>query len=1351
MSNSINTLSPNFRDILLNRNIISNIITDNGLSGLLNGIGYPTQIENIPTTVRQGNSISNTNSIFRNSNTKNNSVQANTTSYRNISINYIPSPVIRNRNENTFYSQISDDSPVYKDLNVIQNQFQGDDDDYRKVTINYIPKDGSVTYSPYLDERGNLNVGGPSTQPFDILGSVLQGGGIGFNPNGGNLVPDYDVRSSLSGRILNSVGIINDTKLGQLSGKYLLTAIGNNVAFNIQDNTIGKVNLNPLSLINGNDFIIPNYKITVAKGNTGIAVDLLERMSGFKTPVSLLSEDSSIFTFNSKNYIPSPNISRANSMIANTGKGQVLALFNNINSNLNPNLIGRRNGYAPGYSDSRVSKGQNTSDGINPNLYAFDDGFGGVIDLLNSNISVDFNNDNSSTKDEFDPNTPISQSAYRLEGLINNSGFNESPNDFNGKGDDGGNVKQYIWGDTTNANAPGKRIFGDIDFNRKTLLGRTKKLFDSNKMRTIVSGKAVGAMNSTEINSVIRNSGGAAGFMSKASGVLSEKALRSNSALDDSESVFCRVWTTFDRYDQIQDLQKKRGLDELGRKSGNPDSVKNSVLEDFGFVKIGPYVDDDHVNGVKKFMFSIENLAWADDIDKLIPCEIGNGDPISGTKGRIMWFPPYDITFNESTSVNWDKSNFIGRGEPIYTYNNSERTGTLSWKIIIDHPNYVNFLRKEPGVTNDEIASFFAGCLEMKNIREDLLTAEENRDIEVDEAPVIIEEPEPEPPKEVKFSVYFPNDSASIIEYKVGEFSFSYEDGKYKDERYIDYDVDPEGNGKNQTKGIIGGLGTITPEKAYVSTKLQPWPDKTDFGLNVKPVLIGDKEVRRGLRDSDFIPSLTNYLTKECKYCKIKITAYASQQGIKSDKETKEKRNLTLSKARAESIESWFKANIQLEGTETPLLEERIISTIGEGQLINNGCLPRGVKGGPSPVDSKPCKEDRRADVIIYYDKTLEPVKPIPQPKKIKKRETKKTTSIPISRFFTECDYFERLKRDDRFIYDEISQKLKHFHPSFHSITPEGFNSRLTFLQQCTRQGSMKKIVEKYDGANEIPENLAFGRPPVCILRIGDFYHTKIIIDNLSIDYDPLVWDLNPEGVGVQPMIANITISFSFIGGSSLNGPLSRLQNAISFNFFGNTEIYDPRADRIQLKKNENKVISGIFPNELVIETNITQSDIPLNENDKNQEDALINENSKSENTSSENNEEDLKEKGLRISKSNFTYDFNSTNIIQRGTLEFTIITNEELKNESYNIEISIYDEQTNEIKQKEVVTYTKGILSKDYSFFLGFTPEKTINKIDNTVIDINFRYGIRAKVTENNYIFSFSLSESLNKVVKVF
>ena len=62
-------------------------------------------------------------------------------------------------------------------------------------------------------------------------------------------------------------------------------------------------------------------------------------------------------------------------------------------------------------------------------------------------------------------------------------------------------------------------------------------------------------------------------------------------------------------------------------------------------------------------------------------------------------------------------------------------------------------------------------------------------------------------------------------------------------------------------------------------------------------------------------------------------------------------------------------------------------------------------------------------------------------------------------------------------------------------------------------------------------KNLAFGRPPVCILRVGDFFHTKIIIESMSITYkkDAIMWDLNPEGIGVQPMYADISLNIKIL------------------------------------------------------------------------------------------------------------------------------------------------------------------------------------------------------------------------------
>jgi hypothetical protein len=197
-----------------------------------------------------------------------------------------------------------------------------------------------------------------------------------------------------------------------------------------------------------------------------------------------------------------------------------------------------------------------------------------------------------------------------------------------------------------------------------------------------------------------------------------------------------------------------------------------------------------------------------------------------------------------------------------------------------------------------------------------------------------------------------------------------------------------------------------------------------------------------------------------------------------------------------------------------------------------------------------------------------------PQSEVTKNDPTKKTsptarkdlTKRLARKLLTECNYFEMVRQENPMIYDGIKSKIQHFHPTFHSITPEGLNARLTFLQQCMRPGDTIPTVSKNDNGTENllyndVTNSVFGAPPICVLRIGDFFHTKIVIDSLSIKYEDGRFDLNPEGIGVQPMIADVTLSFNFIGGHGLAGPIAQLQNALSFNYYANTEMYDERAE----------------------------------------------------------------------------------------------------------------------------------------------------------------------------------------------
>ena len=209
-------------------------------------------------------------------------------------------------------------------------------------------------------------------------------------------------------------------------------------------------------------------------------------------------------------------------------------------------------------------------------------------------------------------------------------------------------------------------------------------------------------------------------------------------------------------------------------------------------------------------------------------------------------------------------------------------------------------------------------------------------------------------------------------------------------------------------------------------------------------------------------------------------------------------------------------------------------------------------------ASSQKIKEESEIDILKNgIKKTPIPPKVIGITSKLKEGIAKKI----IRGLLNESSYFEMIKQDSPMVYDSIKEKIKYFNPAFHSMTPEGLNSRLTFLQQCVRPGDTIPVIGP-DGKPRFNDalNTSFGTPPILVLRIGDFYNTKIVPTSLGISYDPLLFDLNPEGIGVQPMVAKITMGFNFIGGSGLQRPIEQLQNALSFNYYANTEIYDERA-----------------------------------------------------------------------------------------------------------------------------------------------------------------------------------------------
>ena len=188
---------------------------------------------------------------------------------------------------------------------------------------------------------------------------------------------------------------------------------------------------------------------------------------------------------------------------------------------------------------------------------------------------------------------------------------------------------------------------------------------------------------------------------------------------------------------------------------------------------------------------------------------------------------------------------------------------------------------------------------------------------------------------------------------------------------------------------------------------------------------------------------------------------------------------------------------------------------------------------------------------------------------------------MPNTRYENEAEYFGTLEHTDPLLFRSLTQKFKYFNPAYHSLSPEGFNARLTFLHQCTRQGQTQEL-RKANNYVGTASNLAFGRMPVCVIRIGDFIHTRAIIQNMTIQYGSasgIMWDLNSEGAGVQPMYAKISLGITLLGGQSLGAPITRLQNAISFNYYANTEVYDNRADvaHYQAREKGDKRLDNVY------------------------------------------------------------------------------------------------------------------------------------------------------------------------------
>lgn len=1125
----------------------------------------------------------------------------------------------------------------YIDAAYVQNIY-GPEGGYKDLVIITDVVGNPKLYSPYWDPSTFVT---SSYSPYDII--------FTDNPTGTN--------GPLS----------QDTYLARIGAAQLKGLFEERIASEILQATVGRVNLDSLQdpfsasmVATGKQpFFEKNWKITVPENPISKAVGLANRLTGTYFPVSFIPGD-----YFNESFIDSPQteaaLNVANNLtggflgpilnrfknpseifVANTGFGQRSVLFSSLDYNK----------YRPAYNRGIIQGATSAID----RLFNEDKSQSGGYYVGSQNAEP--------SQIDSPPNqVPVGKNGRQIQTIVygpQELGIlyegNESQLQFGLKGksySNGGGISgQFVWtspkyrdnagfkvgpgGAVTNLDQEFESIRSDydryqstdIDFKGDSILDKTQRLVDS---ADNVQGQARLKHVGNAINQVSKVFNDGYKEMTKGSMVLSytDQTDGSQAGIE-----YCRVFQKDTPYFTYADLQKSDGITTEGRK------FSYSVLDKTYNLNIAPLKNPGSTNivdnKVKKYMFSIENLAWRTSdrpgftYDDLPVCEKGpNG-------GRVMWFPPYDISFSDDSTPDFSSTNFLGRPEPIYTYKNTSRKGSISWKIVVDHPSIMNtIIQKQLAGSSKErvdsiVDSFFAGCTKydmyelgikfntiptrdlftyQQILNNPRLTNEELGQVAF-EIPVDAEAnasitPNPESANTLPASMSSnvtnatsePQPTDTLDEFL--NYAFYFENdcpecyGTYATTSTQPFDSWYSTYVNKKTTTYV----TKAPEKVYVGNE--------EFSKNgVQSFFTDVIEGNFTKIKTDFLSKLKEVIIDKGGTVKITLQGSASAPATVGY-------NKNLSLRRVDSVKKWFNNQTLGDKKVSDLIKEQLLTidfnATGEQTVIpkstsNNNTsvdcsidIKQGSATGPVTSASQwwsvPAMACRRVGMTKIEAKVPPEKTPDPQPAVT----TDKTTTDPsksensgntsntikptpnltieqkikegiskkILRFlFSECDYFEVIKETDPMIFDSIKEKIKYFNPAFHSTTPEGLNARLTFLNQCVRPGQTIPVIgpdgrPKYNDAL----NTSFGAPPILILRMGDFYHSKIVPTSLGITYDPITFDLNPEGIGVQPMIAKITLGFNFIGGHGLKEPVEELQNALSFNYYANTEIYDERA-----------------------------------------------------------------------------------------------------------------------------------------------------------------------------------------------
>jgi hypothetical protein len=1185
----------------------------------------------------------------------------------------------------------------------IKNKYNTGDGSYDEITVEDLAQETINT--PYVSSQTTFSFIPSEYNPVSIIQSE--------NPSGSD--------GSLS----------QDSVLAQMAAKQLQKEFKARVAFELLQQTVGRTNLftgevdpatnvttvrpnndpfDALGIITNNIPIVQkNYKITGGPNSVANALSFTARLAGLYSPYSLIPGE--YFDYPNKNFLSQATLNPIGAIAGAVGNlaqkisslfiDQASEKFLSYTSDATKSLLFDQlfyNTYRPSYrfaglsATNLLAPQSNFYVGITKNY---------IRDLVSPKVDLPKGRNN---RPQDGPVYSYGEVGKDFEGnKIGDFLFGlNSRNLFDSVDPQGG----FTWISKNNYIEPGTFVGPS---NKKNILARFntdslfetsafKPFFDKTKSTNVtftdgsildITQKLIDAGNKSTrklehvgnaINQVSKVFNDGYIELTKGSRVIRYVTPTSKKPNNEPSEVkgyeYCRLFTKDRPYYSYNELQKADGLIRSGGKS------TYSILDKTYNLNIAPMRGEGSTNidkkgRAKKYMFSLENLAWRTSsrngfrVEDLPACEIGpNG-------GRIMWFPPYNLSFDEGSTAGWTDHTFLGRVEPIKTYKNTVRTGSISWSMVVDHSSVMNLLLdkelqnvKDNSEVTRIVDSFIAGCLKydiydlLKKYREftlsdiyevinELSTVEQYKDYFEQ-----IQKPQVQATKSIDKTGQVNNNESQGQEdiSKKEEFneiillfeqSEPKEDGFNEDESYQTY---YDNLNSNDTKKLYLGDPSATPQLIsqapdkiikYNSKKgssgnndfTDTLPNETqsfsyseyvDARVSSLSGIFDFEEGEFSTFKEKFLPAILSTL-KQGKKVFFNIEASANAGGSK-------KSNDKLSKRRLKTVENLIK-NFESDGEKikTYLDNKSLtykseakgdVATIDETNYKDIDCskdfnvdsydgkysvqamLCRRVKISGLKVEDNDKENKKEQDSTTNVNEGTginetagEDNENVTPPSEQIKKQKVVTTQIKdktnklragltkrlLRKLLTECNYFDMIQEQQPMVYDGIKSKFKNFHPVFHSTTPEGLNSRLTFLQQCVRPGdTIPTAVDNGQGGFTLQYNdafnSAFGSPPILVLRIGDFFHTKIVPKSISLKYDDLKYDLNPEGIGVQPMMANVTLSFDFIGGHGIAEPIAKLQNGLSFNFYANTEIYDERADETEnfLQEIDDEILKSI-------------------------------------------------------------------------------------------------------------------------------------------------------------------------------